>query len=185
MPLPANRVTADQTGKFLYVSTSGGIFAFTIDATSGALTAVAGSPFGAASSLPFAIVVIPSNQYLYESSGDGSNSVHGFSINQSTGALTEVSGSPFAGCGLSDNMTIAAQGKFIYTNCGDFSVNSSTGALSLASSFSPGDWPVINPTGNFLWAITTADNCFHLVPNSFLILTNDEVGSEASLAITK
>ena len=203
VPLPANRVTADQTGKFLYVSTSGGIFAFTIDATSGALTAVAGSPFGAASSLPFAIVVIPSNQYLYESSGDGSNSVHGFSINQSTGALTEVSGSPFAGCGLSDNMTIAAQGKFIYTNCGDFSVNSSTGALSLASSFSPGDWPVINPTGNFLWAITTADNCFHcnvgvsaytvdantgnltLVPNSFLILTNDEVGSEASLAITK
>jgi 6-phosphogluconolactonase len=203
VPLPANRVTVDQMGKFLYASTSGGIFAFTIDANSGALTPIAGSPFGAASSLPFAIVVIPSNQFLYASSGDGSQSVHGFSLNQSTGALTEISGSPFAGCGLIDNMTIAAQGKFIYTNCGDFSVNSSTGALNLASSFSPGDWPVINPTGNFLWAITTADNCFHcnigvsaytvdantgnltLVPNSFLILTNGEVGSEASLAITK
>jgi hypothetical protein len=82
-------------------------------------------------------------------------------------------------------------------------VNSNTGALSLASSFSPGDWPVIDPTGNFLWAITSPTDCFHcdvgvsaytvdantgnltLVPNSFFIMTNSEIGSEASLAITK
>ena len=68
----------------------------------------------------------------------------------------------------------------------------------------PGDWPVIDPTGNFLWAISSDQQaCFNcdvdvatysvnpndgsltLIPNPFFLLTNSEVGSVSSLAITK
>ncbi len=48
-PLSANAVAVDPTGKFAYVTNcvSGNVSAYTIDATSGALTPVAGSPFAA------------------------------------------------------------------------------------------------------------------------------------------
>ena len=45
-PQPATLMAVDQTNQFLYVSTSGGISGYTIDQNSGALTAIAGSPFG-------------------------------------------------------------------------------------------------------------------------------------------
>jgi hypothetical protein len=100
-------------------------------------------------------------------------------------------------------MTIAVAGKFLYiASRGMFSVDATTGALARASSFLPGDWPVINPTGNLLWAITTDQNCWHcnlgvsaytvdangnltLVPNSFFIMNNSFSGGVVSLAITR
>jgi 6-phosphogluconolactonase (cycloisomerase 2 family) len=78
-----------------------------------------------------------------------------------------------------------------------------TGAVTQVSNFVAGDWPVIDPTGNFLWAITAQQNCFHCdigvttyrvdpnsgsltaASNSFFLLTNSEVGSIDCLAITK
>ena len=203
-----NRIAVDQSNKFLYVSTSAGIVGYNIDPNTGALSMISGSPFGRAPQ-PFAIVVIPGNQFLYESTDfstpNGPANLYGYSIDQNTGVLTEIAGSPFAGanCGPIDNMTMAAQGKFLFSNCGSFLVNASSGALTLASSFSPGDWPVIDPSGNFLWAITTDQNCWHcdqgpstyqvdantgmltLVPNSLLVMQNSMTGAVISLAITK
>jgi 6-phosphogluconolactonase (cycloisomerase 2 family) len=88
-------VTIDPTGSFLYVSNSGDgtVSGFTINATTGELTAIAGSPFVAAGTAspnsPTAVQVDPSGQFAYVGNGDaGTLSV--FSINIMTGALTVV-----------------------------------------------------------------------------------------------
>jgi 6-phosphogluconolactonase len=216
-PQPANLMTVDQTNQFLYVSTSAGISAYTIDQNTGQLTAIAGSPFGADVSKPWTIVITPTNSYLYELQSQDDKSIYAYSIDQTTGVLSPITGSPFSAgaCGTMvapgtvgipgpDNMTIASAGKFMYDNCGIYSIDESTGAITQVSSSGPGDWPVISPTGDFLWAITgDQEACFNCdvgvttyevdpntgaltpVPNSFLLLTNSEVGSVDSLAITK
>ena len=214
---PATLMAVDQMNHFLYVSTTSGIAGFTINQTTGQLTPIAGSPFGAGVNGPWTIVVTPNNGFLYELESQNSSTLHGYSIDQNTGVLTALQGSPFSTgtCGSlvapgtvgipgPDNMTIATAGKFMYDNCGIYSLDPTTGTIAQVSSSGPGDWPVIDPTGNFLWAITSdQQSCFHCdigvttyqvdpntgaltpVPNSFLLLTNSAVGSVDSLAITK
>lgn len=207
----------DQTNKFLYVSTSGGIVAFAIDPNTGQLTPAPGSPFGTNVAGPWTLVITPNNSFLYVLQVKSSASIYGFSIDQNSGALTPLAGSPFnaGSCGTvvaagtigvpgPDNMTIASAGKFMYDNCGVYSIDQSSGAITVVSQQGPGDWPVIDPTGNFLWAITGDQQaCFHCdigvttyqvdantggftaVSNGFFLLTNSEVGYVNGLAITK
>jgi 6-phosphogluconolactonase (cycloisomerase 2 family) len=214
---PATLMAVDQMNHFLYVSTTSGIAGFTIDQNTGQLTPIAGSPFGTSVNGPWTIVVTPHNGFLYELESRNSSTLHGYSIDQNTGVLTALQGSPFstgtcgslvapgtAGIPGPDNMTIATAGKFMYDNCGIYSLDPTTGTVAQVSSSGPGDWPVIDPTGNFLWAITSdQQSCFHCdigvstyqvdpntgaltpVPNSFLLLTNSAVGSVNALAITK
>lgn len=215
---PATLMAVDQTNQFLYVSTSAGISGYTINQSTGQLTAIAGSPFGGSSVTdPWAIVITPTNSYLYELQAQNAGKLFGYSIDQTSGALTPLSGSPFStgSCGTMvapgtvgipgpDNMTIASAGKFMYDNCGIYSIDESNGAIAQVSGSGPGDWPVISPAGDLLWAITGDQQaCFHCdigittyqvnastgaltaVPNSFVLLTNSEVGSVDSLAITK
>ncbi len=209
---PAHLMAIDQLNHFLYVSTSAGISAYAMNSTTGQLTAISGSPFGSDISSPWTIVVTPNNQFLYELQSTNSGVMYGYSIDLSSGALTALSGSPYkvGNCGSSaagipgpDNITIASAGKFLYDNCGIYSLDAATGAVAQVSNFVAGDWPVIDPTGSFLWAITSQQNCFQCdigvtayqvdpdsgsltaVPNSFLVLTNSEVGSIDTLAITQ
>jgi len=198
--------------RFLYVSTSAGILAYTINSSTGQLAAIAGSPFGSNVSSPWTIAVTPNDRFLYELQSTNTGVMYGYSLNSSSGALTALAGSPFnAGtCGTvttgttgPDNITIPSAGNLLYDNCGIYSLDQNTGAVTQVSNFIAGDWPVIDPTGNFLWAITAQQNCFQCdigvttyqvdansgsltaVPNSFFLLTNSEVGSVDSLAITE
>lgn len=211
---PAKLMSVDQTNHFLYVSTSGGISAYMIDSSTGMLTPIAGSPFGSSVSGSWSIVVTPNNKFLYQLQATNTGVMYGYSVDQSSGALTAISGSPFnvGTCGGTsmlqgvpgpDNMTIASAGKFLYDNCGIYSLDANTGAVTQVSDFAAGDWPVIDPPGDFLWAITPQQNCFHcevgvsayqvdantgsltLVPNSLIELNNSEVGWIDSIAITK
>jgi 6-phosphogluconolactonase len=209
---PAKLMAIDQMNRFLYVSTSGGISAYMIDSSTGMLTAISGSPFGSTVSGSWSIVITPNNKFLYQLQATNTGLMYGYSINQSSGVLTAISGSPFnvGTCGTSmqgvpgpDNMTIASAGKFLYDNCGIYSLDANTGAVAQVSNFQAGDWPVIDPPGDFLWAITAQQNCFHCevgvtayqvdpntgsltaVPNSLINLNNSEVGWIDSLAITK
>jgi len=211
-PTPASLMAVDQTNHFLYVSTSGGVSGYTINSSTGMLTAIAGSPFGSNGGNPWSIIVTPNNKFLYEVDAKQATVIYAYSIDQSSGTLTAISGSPFNSgtCGNSlqgvpgpDNLTIASAGKFLYDNCGIYFLDASTGAITQASTFVAGDWPVIDPTGDFLWAITPQQNCFHCevgvtayqvdpnsgsltaVPNSLINLTNSEVGYLDSIAITK
>ena len=55
-------VTVDPNGKFVYV-TGQGVFGYTIDSVTGALTAIAGSPFAfPATGIPDSVAVDPSSK---------------------------------------------------------------------------------------------------------------------------
>jgi len=85
-------IAIDPTGSFLYVSNSGDgtVSAFTINPTTGALTAIAGSPFtasGTASTVtPTALAIDPSSQFLYVANGDALT-ISVFTITAGTGVL--------------------------------------------------------------------------------------------------
>ena len=221
---PATLMQVDQTNHYLYVSTSGGIEAFTINQTTGQLAPVPGSPFATNVTQAWTIVVTPSNSFLLllqantsASATPSAGNLSSFSIDQASGALTPAAGSPFnAGtCGsvtpsgtlgvpFPDNMTMASAGRFMYDNCGIYSIDETSGAVTQVSSTGPGDWPVIDPTGSFLWAITSDQpacfscdvgvqayavdantGAFTAVPTGFTSITDTEVGDLNSLAITQ
>ncbi len=206
--LSADRTAVSQDNKYLYVATGAGIFAYSIDATSGALTAVTGSPFGSSAGSGLALSA-PSSGFLYEtiqSSTPTAPGIYGYSIDSSSGALTQISGSPFAaGCGGSD-LTSPANGKFMFiAGCGMYQIDASTGALSQVAKDpeAPNDgWSSFDPTSSFVWIVTAQEPCFDcevgvdayqvdsntgamtLVPNSFFNMTNTQVGDISALAIT-
>ena len=109
-------VTVDPTGKFAYVANYGDgvapstVSAYTIDST-GALTAVAGSPFGAGIA-PSSVTVDPTGKFAYVAN-QGSNDVSAYTINASTGALTSV-GAAMATGTTPNSVTVDPSGKFAY-----------------------------------------------------------------------
>jgi 6-phosphogluconolactonase (cycloisomerase 2 family) len=89
-------VAVDPSGLFAYVSNwgSSNVSAYSINATTGALAAIAGSPYAAGSG-PSAIAVDPSGKFVYVANY-WSDDVSAFSLNSATGALAELSGSTYA-----------------------------------------------------------------------------------------
>jgi Lactonase, 7-bladed beta-propeller len=97
VPLGSVEAVTDAASKFLFVVNSSSVSAFTIDSTTGALTA-AGQPVA----LPASILTTtesaatsPTGNFLYVALTQG-NSVAAFSFDSTTGALTAVPRSPFA-----------------------------------------------------------------------------------------
>jgi DNA-binding beta-propeller fold protein YncE len=92
-------VAVDPTGKFAYVS-FGNISGYTINATTGALTPIPGSPFpaggGPASQGIGQVAVDPTGRFAYVAN-ESDKGVWGYTINATTGALTAIPGSPFPG----------------------------------------------------------------------------------------
>lgn len=206
--IAADRMAVSQNDKYLYVASASGILGFSIDASTGALTPIGGSPFGGSSGSAFAIVA-PATGFLYEiltsTTSPPKNGIAGYSIDANTGALTALAGSPFGPACAGDNLTSPADGKFLFVaGCGMYSADPSTGALThlFNDPSTPNSiWGVFDPTGAFLWLVTTDQNCWHcdigvtsyqvdssgnmtMVPNSFFIMQNDMTGSVQSLAIT-
>jgi 6-phosphogluconolactonase (cycloisomerase 2 family) len=105
------------SGKFLYVANlgdpestpavPGSVLAFSINSSTGALTAVPGSPYTAGAN-PKRIAADPSGKFVYVTNED-TNNLSVFSVNSTTGALTEISGSPFATGIGSEGVTITHQ----------------------------------------------------------------------------
>lgn len=132
--------------KFLYLpqSDSMTIQAFAIDHTTGALTAISGSPFATAGA--DSITSDPLGRFLFVgNSTTGKISV--FQINSTTGALVAAPGSPFSAFNLdfSKSLAVDGTGKFLYVSQNisslpiyGFAIDQSTGALStlLGSPFS-------------------------------------------------
>jgi 6-phosphogluconolactonase len=139
----------DPSGRFLYVATygplnygSGGVSAYAIDATSGALTPI--TPFFRLSSLFSAgtgtnsVIVDPSGKYVYVAN-ELSNDISMFTIDAGSGALTAMTGSPFPTTGTGPHsIAVDPSGKFAYVvneTSNDISVhpiNATTGALMAA-----------------------------------------------------
>jgi 6-phosphogluconolactonase (cycloisomerase 2 family) len=165
----ANYVAADPSGHYLYVSHAfgPGITGFEINATSGALGVINGSPFGAAG-IPGdhdvfggAIAIKPGGGFLYSVGG----SLNAFAIDEN-GKLSLVPGSPFSLDVQSDpdasNLTIDPQGAYLYTThflgnnqISGFKIDPSSGALAaVPGSPVTGNAPysaAVDPSGRFLY----------------------------------
>ena len=130
-------VAMDPGGRFLYApnyvwSSSTTVSAFSLDAGTGALTEVTGSPFAADGGASWA-VVDPSGKYAYVANLE-SSTVVAYSIDQDSGALTRV-GSYAAGATASDFVTADPSGQFVYVGndwgtVAGFRIDPATGSLT-------------------------------------------------------
>jgi 6-phosphogluconolactonase (cycloisomerase 2 family) len=99
-------VAVDPSGKFAHVANLGGknVSGYTIDLATGALAAMAGSPF-AAGEWPRFVVVESSGKFAYVANYGGKN-VSGYTIDPATGALTAMAGSPFPAGELPNSVAV-------------------------------------------------------------------------------
>jgi 6-phosphogluconolactonase (cycloisomerase 2 family) len=120
----ADVFTVDGAGKFLYVgeqndSSGALVHGFSIDQTTGALTAIPGSPFALGVATLHAD---PSGRYLLGVRGyvdlggtSGDNNIYVFNIDPTTGFPSPVSGSPFPMSASANEFAIHPTGKLVYT----------------------------------------------------------------------
>ena len=158
-------IAASPDGKFAFVANQGGgVSAYTINPSTGALGTVTGSPF-AAGATPFAVTVSPDGRFAYVANYT-SNSISAYTINSSTGALgtNTVPGSPFDNGAFTrpTSITVSPNGKFAYVanyenrSVSAYTINPSTGALATVTG-SPfraggGSWFVtVSPDSKFAY----------------------------------
>jgi 6-phosphogluconolactonase (cycloisomerase 2 family) len=167
--------------KFAYAanSDSDNVSAYTIDAATGVLTPVAGSPFKAdapsgSDPQPVALAVNGSNTFAYVADFNGNGMtgyVSGYSINSESGALSLLSGSPFPVGSRPRSVAVDPSGRFAYVanpftdNISEFSVNPATGNLAALSgsplSTGTGTMPysvAVDPSGRFLCVVKQGTN---------------------------
>jgi 6-phosphogluconolactonase len=166
---------------------SGAIWVFQINATTGALTQTAGSPFTLSSVSPSTLLVSAdimtvdaSGKFLYVGQLSASTPVAAFSIDQTTGALTPVPGSPFnlgvaqiraslTGEFLLGVAQIQDGGSATDTHIHVFALNPATGVPSEVSgspfvtASAPFDFAV-SPNGKFVYTVGTASGTSNLGP---------------------
>ena len=155
-------IAVDPAGKFLYATisssfmgTSTAVYAYSIDATSGALTTVSGSPFPAGEN-PVSAAVDVSGRFLFVANNANTangNSVSAFSIDPNSGVLTAVAGSPFATSPFPLFVAVDPSGQYLYVGLDGspgiaaFVIDQTTGGLApMAGAPFP---------GNSVWSIAT------------------------------
>jgi 6-phosphogluconolactonase (cycloisomerase 2 family) len=139
-------VTADPTGRFVYVPNpgSGNISAFAITPGVGSLTQTPGSPFSAGVQA-LGAAIDPTGHFAYV---DISNpaSISGYSINAATGSLTPIETAP-AGS-VPGVPAVDLTGQFLYVpdvasnNVLGYAINPTTGALTQVGTIPTGTNPV-------------------------------------------
>ncbi|MHB9020351.1 MAG: lactonase family protein [Halothiobacillus sp.] len=142
----------------------GSIWAYRINAKTGALNPLPGSPFAPGSSRY--IKVNPTGRFAYVPNNDD-KTVSAYHINVSTGALTLVRGSPFAAGDFSISFTLNPAGTYAFLlrqhGVLVFSINPTTGALSsvpgnpFAPELNGAGSIAFNPQGTFVYMVTDRD----------------------------
>jgi 6-phosphogluconolactonase len=148
--------------RFAYVvnSRSDNISAFTVDAASGALTPIPGSPFPTGQN-PVALAIDASNTFLYVANQTDAT-LSAFSIDRTSGVLTAVAGSPFATGSGPAAVAINPFNSVVYVSnsaansVSIYSMTAGSGALTAAagSPFATGGAPgatTVDPLGNVVF----------------------------------
>ena len=192
-----NAAVIDPTGKYLLVTNNftNNVSVFSIDANSGALTPVAGSPFPANTG-PAEILITPSGKFVYVTN-PAIGMITAFTFSSSDGTLTQLASSPFSslpgGGGGAFGLAVNGSEQFLYVtnpsasnpppnvatigNISAFSIDSNTGALTsiLGSPFTAasGIGPsaiTVDPGGKFVYATTAGSSssiwCFAITPTT-------------------
>jgi len=164
-------IVIDPSGKFLY-ALDGNVYGFMIDASTGGLTPVPGSPYApyATGVTTSSMTIDPSDKFLYVCNykfADG-DSITALSIDPGTGALAPVIGSPFAAAGRDPaGLSFAANTRYAYTveafsqQLEGFARDPVTGALSSLGTFSGGAVPLnlaVDPSGSFVYSTNAGNN---------------------------
>src|SRR5205823_793024 len=115
-------VAVDPKSRFVFVANScgttcaGSVSAYTINASTGILTAVDGSPFPTGLGSGW-VTVHPSGRFLYVANFLGGN-ISGFTIGAG-GALSPIAGSPFPAGSRPGGIALHPSGRFAYVaDCG-------------------------------------------------------------------
>ena len=141
----SNHVTVDNIGNFLFASNTGSndVSVFSINAGSGTLSLVAGSPFatGGSGGVGISLSSTPDGRFLMAANG-GSNNLTVFSI-ASSGALTPIEGSPFPALSFPEGIKVSPDGKFLavaepFSNQVEMFSIASTGSLTSLGAFPGG-----------------------------------------------
>jgi 6-phosphogluconolactonase (cycloisomerase 2 family) len=164
------------------ITNDGAVSVFSVNQSTGALSAVPGSPFADPSG-PVSVAFSPTGRLLATANAGFSNGVEVFSVDQTTGALTPVYANASEGLvfsvafGPGGGLLAAASSRGVVV----FSVDQTTGALSTApgSPFFSSQDPVsvafsLSPTGGLLAAANQQD--------SVSVLSVKQTGSVAPVA---
>lgn len=172
-------VSVDSSGRFAYVANlnSDDISAYTINATTGALTAIAGSPFLAVDG-PASVTVDHAGQFAYVANANN-DSVSAYMIDDASGALIAVAGSPFTAGTGPQSLDIDPTSRFAYVanaisgSVAVYAIDPLTGALAPVSCgaqssscdasghFLAGTTPtsiVVDPTGKYVYVANKGSN---------------------------
>lgn len=154
-------------GKFAYTANygDGTISAFTIDPSSGKLTATAGSPIADGAN-PAAVSLAPNGKFAFSASNNGTK-IQAYTVDQTSGALAPVgsystgfvTGSPYP------DIAVDSQSAHLYlASAGDnkvagFAIDATTGALTplAGSPYAAGAGaaaiPAFSPDGKYLYVM--------------------------------
>jgi YVTN family beta-propeller protein len=175
-------IAVDPMGKFAYVANMGCPFGYvsiyTINPTTGALASI-GPPVASGDEGAHFVAVHPSGKFVYVvnwGEGDTTGSVSMYTISAPTGALTSTGRIDDSPCGIGSSPScspfsvamdptgkfayVANEGSFAPTNVSMFTINSTTGALTLMGTIVTGGRAIsvaVDPTGKFVYVATHSE----------------------------
>ncbi len=167
-------VTVDPSGKFAYVAnaTANSISAYTINASTGALTEIDQNGAAAGTAVateltPQSVTVDPSGKFAYAANLI-SNTVSAYTIDTSTGVLTNIGVAVPTGT-YPISVTVDPTGKFAYVaNNGSndvsaYTINATTGALSIIGTVPTGAGTnprsvMVDPSAKFAYVANANSN---------------------------
>ncbi len=178
-PYSPMSLAIDPLGKFLYVdvldipggtSGSSSVYGYSMDATTGALTSLTGSPFPLPTGTLGALSFHPSGNFLYVANANG-NTVSAYTVNRQTGALSASPFSTITPCTNPLQLQISPDGAHAYESCLN-QTNSiaayaiaADGSLTQTASVNPGgvvNQIAVDPSGQYLYASMPDNDRFKL-----------------------
>jgi 6-phosphogluconolactonase (cycloisomerase 2 family) len=143
----------------------GNVTAMAIDAGTGSLTSIAGSPFGAGTGA-VSIAIDPTGTFAYVAN-ETAATISTFSVDSANGVLTPAAGSPLTTGSSPESLAVDPEGRFLYAanvtsknEITDYAINSTSGAITAGSPIESGTFPlsiVIDPLGQFAY-VANADS---------------------------
>jgi 6-phosphogluconolactonase (cycloisomerase 2 family) len=133
-------IVTNSAGSLVFLSNASGyISVSSVNNTSGALTAVSGSPFATTGvSGPVGLAINSANNFLFLANQNSSN-VQAYSVNTGTGYLTSA-GTPVAAGSLPSAIAIEPNGNFLFVG---------NGGNATVTTFSISSAGLLNQTGNY------------------------------------
>lgn len=161
----SSSVTVNRATRRLFATNDTSVAVFDIDPVTGALTAVAGSPFATGGTFAYGVRANAAGTRLFVANcGDNSIAVYNVAVD---GVLTAVAGSPFAGLSgdcLDTPQIVAGEGFLAVTDelsaLSVFAIDAATGALTEigGSPFALGGYTFgsrMDPSGTYLYVPDT------------------------------